>query len=74
MRAEKEKKMPRIVSLIPSATESVCALGYKHQLVGRSHECDYPRAVQRLPVCTAPAFEPAGTSAENRPAREGAFA
>jgi len=64
MTAEKNKNMPRIVSLIPSATEIVCALGYEHQLVGRSHECDYPRVVQRLPVCTAPAFEPVGTSAE----------
>lgn len=64
MKAEKNQNVLRIVSLIPSATEIVCALGYEQQLVGRSHECDYPRAVQQLPVCTAPAFEPVGTSAE----------
>jgi iron complex transport system substrate-binding protein len=45
--------MPRIVSLIASATEMVYALGCGEQLVGRSHECDYPPAVHGLPVCTA---------------------
>ena len=35
----------RIVSLLPSATEIVCALGFEHALVGRSHECDFPPAV-----------------------------
>jgi iron complex transport system substrate-binding protein len=54
--------VPRIVSLIASATEIVCALGFEDQLVGRSHECDYPESVKRLPVCTAPKFEPDGTS------------
>lgn len=44
----------RIVSLIASATEIVCALGFEDRLVGRSHECDYPESVKRLPVCTAP--------------------
>jgi iron complex transport system substrate-binding protein len=46
--------MPRIVSLIASATEIVCALGFEDQLVGRSHECDFPESVKRLPICTAP--------------------
>lgn len=64
MKANKENRMPRIVSLIPSATEIVCALGFEDQLVGRSHECDFPVAVNHLPACTAPAFEPHGTSAE----------
>jgi len=54
----------RIVSLIASATEIVCALGYEDQLVGRSHECDYPPAVARLPVCTEPKFDTVGTSYE----------
>jgi iron complex transport system substrate-binding protein len=54
--------MPRIISLIASATEIVCALGFEDQLVGRSHECDYPPAVRRLPVCTAPKFEVHGSS------------
>ncbi|WP_008319560.1 cobalamin-binding protein [Leptolyngbya sp. PCC 6406] len=53
----------RIVSLIPSATEIVDALGLGGCLVGRSHECDYPPAVKALPVCTAPKFDPAGDSA-----------
>jgi iron complex transport system substrate-binding protein len=44
--------MPRIVSLLPSATEIVCALGFEEALVGRSHECDFPRGIERLPVCT----------------------
>ena len=52
---------PRIVSLIASATEIVCALGLQDQLVGRSHECDFPPAVGSLPVCTEPKF-PDGTS------------
>ena len=54
----------RIVSLIPSATEIVAALGYEDCLVGRSHECDYPLAVRALPVCTEPKFDPVGTSGE----------
>jgi iron complex transport system substrate-binding protein len=56
--------MPRIVSLIASATEIVCALGFEDQLVSRSHECDFPPSVQRLPVCTAPKFDVHGSSAE----------
>ncbi len=52
----------RIVSLIPSATEIVTELGYGNYLVGRSHECDFPAFVQSLPVCTAPKFDPVGTS------------
>ena len=47
-------RKPRIVSLLPSCTEIVCELGLSHQLVGRSHECDFPPAVRRLPVCTQP--------------------
>lgn len=46
--------MPRIVSLISSATEIVDALGQIQNLVGRSHECDYPERVKSLPVCTKP--------------------
>ncbi len=45
---------PRIVSLIASATEIVDALGQLDNLVGRSHECDYPAQVRALPVCTRP--------------------
>jgi iron complex transport system substrate-binding protein len=46
--------VPRIVSLIASATEIVDALGELDHLVGRSHECDYPQSVRALPVCTRP--------------------
>jgi len=42
----------RIVSLLPSATEIVCALGLGDQLVGVTHECDYPQFVQSLPRVT----------------------
>ncbi|MGK7942951.1 MAG: cobalamin-binding protein [Microcystaceae cyanobacterium] len=42
----------RIISLLPSATEIVVALGLEDALVGRSHECDYPPQIQELPVCT----------------------
>ena len=39
----------RIVTLLPSATEIVCALGLREALVGRSHECDHPPGVSDLP-------------------------
>jgi iron complex transport system substrate-binding protein len=55
---------PRVVSLIASATETVCALVRGGALVGRSHECDFPAEVARLPALTAPKFEVEGTSAE----------
>lgn len=56
--------MPRIVSLIASATEIVDALGMTPFLVGRSHECDYPAAVRVLPVCTRPRIPVDGSSRE----------
>jgi iron complex transport system substrate-binding protein len=43
----------RIVSLVPSATEIIAALGLGGQLVGRSHECNYPAEVQSAPVVSA---------------------
>ncbi len=55
---------PRIVSLLPSSTEIVCALGFADALVGRSHECDYPAGVENLPPLTAPKFNPDGRSYE----------
>ena len=42
----------RIVSLLPSATEIICALGLEDQLVGVTHECDFPPSVRRLPKVT----------------------
>ncbi|MEA2680572.1 MAG: iron complex transport system substrate-binding protein [Candidatus Binataceae bacterium] len=56
--------MPRIVTLLPSATEIVCALGFESELVGRSHECDFPPSVARVPALTEAKFNPEGTSAE----------
>ena len=46
----------RIISLLPAATEIVCALGLEHNLVGRSHECDFPESVKSLPVCSEANF------------------
>ena len=43
---------PRIASLLPAATEIVCALGFEAHLVGVSHECDFPWSVRGLPVLT----------------------
>jgi iron complex transport system substrate-binding protein len=56
--------MHRIVTLLPSATEIVAALGFAESIVGRSHECDYPREIESRPVCTAPKFKVGGSSAE----------
>src|SRR5215831_9943487 len=42
--------MPRIVSFLPSATEMVCALSGEDDLVGITHECDYPESVRSKPV------------------------
>jgi iron complex transport system substrate-binding protein len=56
--------MPRIVSLIASATEIVHSLGLTPSQVGRSHECDYPEEIRKLPICTTPSFPTAGDSAE----------
>ncbi|MFL2995147.1 MAG: cobalamin-binding protein [Candidatus Neomarinimicrobiota bacterium] len=54
----------RVLSLLSSTTEVVYALGCEDQLVGRSHECDYPPAVMTLPICTKPKFNVDGSSKE----------
>lgn len=54
----------KIVTLLPSATELVCALGLQESLVGRSHECDFPATIQSLPVCTQASVDLAGTSSD----------
>jgi iron complex transport system substrate-binding protein len=59
-----QNRSPRVVSLIASATEIVCALGRRDWLVGRSHECDFPADVASLPQLTAPKFKVEGSSAE----------
>ncbi len=54
----------RIASLLPAATEIVAALGLEAKLVGRSHECDFPPSVERLPVLTRSRVLLEGSSAE----------
>jgi len=45
--------MMKIVSLLPSATEIVCALGLEKDLVAITHECDFPKSIANLPAITA---------------------
>ena len=56
----------RIVSLLPSATEIICALGLRDQLVGIGHRCDYPPEIEGVAVVTRPASPggAAGTAGE----------
>jgi len=56
--------MPRIVSFLPAGTEIVHALGAGAELVGRSHECDYPPSVIDLPVVSRPALRLDGAMPE----------
>jgi iron complex transport system substrate-binding protein len=61
----------KIISLLPAATEIICALGLENQLAGRSHECDYPSTVKNLPVCSSAKFLPGSSSSEiDRQVRE----
>lgn len=54
----------RIVSLTPSATEIVCLLGLSEQLVGVSHECDFPEFVRGLPRLTQSLIPATASSGE----------
>ena len=54
----------RIVSLLPSATEIVCALGLEEELVAVTHECDHPASVRAKPVITSSVLGSDGTSAQ----------
>lgn len=54
----------RIASLLPSATEILCALGLGDRIVGVSHECDFPAEIVGRPVLTEPKLDPRGNSAE----------
>lgn len=53
----------RIVSLLPSATEIICAIGLEKDLVGVTHECDYPPSVRDLPRATRTLIPTAASSA-----------
>ncbi|MDG3007011.1 cobalamin-binding protein [Paludisphaera mucosa] len=53
----------RIVSLLPSLTELVCALGRRADLVGVTHECDFPEGVETLPWLTRSAIPTDASSA-----------
>lgn len=50
--------MSSIVSMLPAATEIVCALGLKDRLRAVSHDCSYPPDVQQLPRVTRCRFDP----------------
>jgi iron complex transport system substrate-binding protein len=50
LKIEVMRTAQRIVSFLPSATEMVCALGLGDQLVGITHECDYPPEVRGKPI------------------------
>ena len=50
----------RICSLLPSATEVIASLGLSDELVGISHECDYPPSVRSVPVMVEPMIPPHG--------------
>ena len=50
----------RICSLLPSATEVIASLGLSHELVGISHECDYPPSVKSVPIMVEPMIPPHG--------------
>lgn len=52
----------RVASLLPSATEIVCAVGGRDALVGVSHECDFPEGVETLPMLTRARLRPVRTS------------
>ncbi len=50
----------RICSLLPSATEVIASLGLSNELVGISHECDYPPSIRHLPIMVEPVIPPHG--------------
>ena len=54
--------MTRVISLLPAATEIVCALGARAELCGISHQCDWPPAIHGLPRVTRTALEPAANA------------
>ena len=61
--AARSSRNRRVVTLLPAATEIVAALGGTNNLVGVSHECDYPPAVRGLPRLTTTPIDPAAPAA-----------
>jgi iron complex transport system substrate-binding protein len=64
-------RRPKIVTLLPSATEHVAALGYADAIVGRSHECDFPEGIEEATPLTVPRIDSSLPSGEiDRSVRE----
>lgn len=64
------RTLPRVASLLPAATEILCALGAREALVGVSHECDFPVGVGERPVLTRTRLgPPAGSAGIDRDVR-----
>ena len=55
----------RICSLLPSATEVIAALGLSDELVGISHECDYPPSIKNVPVMVEPMIPSHGLASDD---------
>jgi len=55
----------RICSLLPSATEVIALLGLSDELVGISHECDYPPSIRNRPVMVEPMIPPHGLTSHD---------
>jgi iron complex transport system substrate-binding protein len=55
----------RICSLLPSATEVIASLGLSDELVGISHECDYPLSIKKVPVMVEPMIPSHGLSSDD---------
>ena len=69
------RTQPRVLSLLPAATEIVCAIGGRSQLVGRSHACDYPDGLDAVPVVCRPRVDVNASSGEiDRAVNEAALA
>ncbi|MCW5558993.1 MAG: cobalamin-binding protein [Verrucomicrobiae bacterium] len=58
------REVRRVISLLPAATEMVCALEAGDRLVGRSHECDFPESARELPAVTTSSVEVSASGAE----------
>ena len=55
----------RICSLLPSATEVIASLGLSDELVGISHECDYPPSIKNVPVMVEPMIPSHGLASDD---------